>query len=299
MPTRVKYRLCGGTFFTLLSNARVPLLSKAENYAGNRSGRTEWELLWALTRVVRPDLPSKPVIAEKSLTDGTHDFKACISWGLSYFELGNISVQRSFDERVHTQFKITLNSMAEVVRDFIDIGSSTKKDEYLVKALVEVLHGDEKIDNNQLLYVQENGEPLSKINICSKRKICLQPFLLGLWHYVLTNVEDNTVGKETYNDWCPPRGRAPRKYEKAIGEKSKRDIKLSYWESFSEDNEIVDSEVFKTEQSNEHTETMEEFVPPQQNVNNPFVFNFTQNGNNNNQIGHIEIYYAEKRGQDK
>ena len=53
MPTRLIYRLCGGTFFTLLSHARLPLLTKAENYAGNKSERTEPELLWALTRVVR------------------------------------------------------------------------------------------------------------------------------------------------------------------------------------------------------------------------------------------------------
>jgi hypothetical protein len=32
----------------------------------------------------------------------------------------------------------------------------------------------------------------------------------------------------------------------------------------------------------------------QQNVNNPFVFNFTQNGNGNTQIGHIENYHSKK-----
>jgi hypothetical protein len=32
--------------------------------------------------------------------------------------------------------------------------------------------------------------------------------------------------------------------------------------------------------------------PVQQTVTNPFIFNFTQNGNNNTQIGHVEHYHA-------
>ena len=61
-------------------------------------------------------------------------------------------------------------------------------------------------------------------------EICLQPFLLGTWHFVLTGVEDNTVGKETYNDWCPPKGRAQREYVKTLGEDSQREITLQYCE---------------------------------------------------------------------
>lgn len=33
----------------------------------------------------------------------------------------------------------------------------------------------------------------------------------------------------------------------------------------------------------------------QQTVNNPYVFHFTQNGDNNTQIGHVENYYASKK----
>lgn len=297
MPTRVIYRLCGGTFFTLLSHARLPLLTKAENYAGNKSGRTEPELLWALTRVVRPDIPIKPGIAEKSLKDGTRDFKSCISWGHGYFDLGKKSVQKSFDERIRTQYKMTLTLMADVVKNFIDVGSSTKKDEYLVKALVEVLNGDDEIDDDQPLYVLEDGRSLTKKEVCTTREICLQSFLLGLWHYVLTKRETNTVGKATYNDWCPPKEGARREYEKTIGEDSPRDIRLKYCTDFRTDNEIIEPEIIEMENDNDKTEAINESTPPQQNVNNPLIFNFTQNGNNNTQIGHVEHYHAGQKGQ--
>lgn len=258
MPTSVIYRLCGGTFFTLLSHARLPLLSKAENYAGNKSGRTEPELLWALTRVVRPDMPLKPNIAEKSLKDGTHDFKACISWGHGCFDLGNQSVQRAFDERIRTQYKATLALMAEVVKEFIDVGSSTKKDEYLVKALVEVLNDDDEIEEDKLLYVLEDGRPLTKQEVCTAHEICLQPFLLGLWHYVLTTRGTNTVGKETYDTWCPPKERARREYKKTIGEDSQRDIRIGYCTDFRTDNEVI-VENFISQSSYDEKEPLEFF----------------------------------------
>jgi len=75
MKKEEKYRLCGGTFFVLLSDARKPLLSKNENYMGKKSGITEVELLLALTKIVVPDIP-KPMSSElKTLRDNTRDFK--------------------------------------------------------------------------------------------------------------------------------------------------------------------------------------------------------------------------------
>ena len=297
MPNNVKYRLCGGTFFTLLSHARLPMPSKAESYAGIRSGRTEPELLWALTRIAHPDAPEKPAINEKSLKDGTRDFKACLNWGHGYFQLGDKAVHRAFDEYIRTRYREALSSMIHLVNDFIDTTKSTKKDECLVKALVEVLDKDDSIDNGQPFYVCANGGCLTKRDILETTEIYLQPFLLGIWHYVLTGVENNIVGKETYNDWCPPKGGALREYVKTLGEDSQRKITLQYCEKINVDKDVIEAEIIDENADAMKQEHMEsETEMPQQTVNNPFVFNFTQNGNNNTQIGHVEHYYADKRG---
>ena len=52
-----------------------------------------------------------------------------------------------------------------------------------------------------------------------------------------------------------------------------------------EDAEQVEAEVYEEPQP----QTV------QQTVNHPFVFNFTQHGDNNTQIGHIEHYHADKK----
>lgn len=234
MQKEEKYRLCGGTFFVLLSDARKPLLSKAENYKGKKSGITETELLLSLARIVIPDIP-EPMSSElKSLRDSTNDFKSCKNWGGGFFRLGDKSVKKSFDERLKSNYYESLNAMSKLVDKYIDAETSTKKDEYLVKALVEVIMEDDKILPEQLLYIQANGQPIEKKMLSSISEICLQSFLLGIWHFVLTAVDNNTIGSDTYNAWCPPHNGSKgskREYVAAIGENSSLNIHLSYYEN--------------------------------------------------------------------
>ena len=44
MTKNENLRLCGGTFFTLLLEARKQLLGANEHYAGKKDGLTEYEL---------------------------------------------------------------------------------------------------------------------------------------------------------------------------------------------------------------------------------------------------------------
>ena len=45
MTKNENLRLCGGTFFTLLLEARKQLLGANEHYAGKKDGLTEYETL--------------------------------------------------------------------------------------------------------------------------------------------------------------------------------------------------------------------------------------------------------------
>lgn len=234
MQKEEKYRLCGGTFFVLLSDARKPLLSKAENYKGKKSGITETELLLSLARIVIPDIP-EPMSSElKSLRDSTNDFKSCKNWGGGFFRLGDKSVKKSFDERLKNNYSESLTAMSKLVDKYIDAETSTKKDEYLVKALVEVIMEDDKILPEQLLYIQANGQPIEKKMLSSISEICLQSFLLGIWHFAVTGIKENSIGRKTYEECCPPHNGSKgskREYVAAIGENSSLNIHLSYYEN--------------------------------------------------------------------
>lgn len=173
MTRNIEFKLCGGTFFTLIVNARKPLLSKSQNYAGQSSGLSEWETLLALAKVVIPDIDAPMMSEIKTIRDNTRDFKACINWGGRFLRFNDAGVKKSFDDRVKQNYRIPLSETTRFVEDFLDVRTSTKKDEYLIKALVEVIAQDECIEPGQSFYVCEDGSTMTKSEIIQAPKICV------------------------------------------------------------------------------------------------------------------------------
>jgi len=300
MTKNETYRLCGGTFFTLVSHARKEKPTKEEFYNGVKSGITEPEALWSLARILIPDISLLTESELQSGKDAARRFKSCASKSGGFFRLDDPAVIRSFDDRVKSRYSDPLYWMCLFVDDFLDIKTSTRKDEYLVKGLVELLSADSEIEDGAEFYVCKDGSTMTKGEILSADSICLQPFLLGLWHYVLTVVEDNRIGKSTYDEFCPQRGGAERTYTKLLGEYSKRNIKLLYADIPHYDEPETSEDITEDVDDVLVGDDVIEDVPPQaqqvqQTVDHPFIFNFTQHGNNNTQIAHIENYYADKK----
>ena len=79
MAKKENLRLCGGTFFTLLLEARKQLLGANEHYAGKKDGLTEYETLIGLARVIRSDLAT-PMPTEIKTIQG----KMCIRDSASF-----------------------------------------------------------------------------------------------------------------------------------------------------------------------------------------------------------------------
>ncbi len=75
----------------------------------------------------------------------------------AYLPFDDSAEVSAFNSRVKTEYNIVLAAMSDFVAGFIDSGTSAKKDECIVKALLELIDGDETIDDTQLFYVNENG----------------------------------------------------------------------------------------------------------------------------------------------
>ena len=117
-------------------------------------------------------------------------------------------------------------------------------------------------------------------------EVTLQPFLLGVFHYAVCDVEENTVGAETFDFWCPSAGGAKRTYTGDIGTKWSVDIKLKYVEIKHDDplkndvDELAEDVVAEEIYEDKH---QEEEKSKQQ-----MVFNFNVTGNNNSFIQHVD-----------
>ena len=281
-------RLCGGTFFTLVLQALRQRMKAREHYAGDSDGLSDSEVMVGLIKVINLDYVDP---GKGKLKTIVNNYKRCETSTSAYLPFGDDQVVAAFDDMVRTDYQTALNGMIGFVNDFLDMSEAVHKDVNLVRALIDLIQQDQSIKVNDEFYTEPNGEKKKKAALGDLKDVCLPSFLLGVWHYVVVNRKDNSIGKKTYDAWCPSAGGGQRKYTAHMGEGVLEGLTISYAD-------IVE----KAETDAEPVETVIiEDVPEQpvqQTVNNPFVFNFNQYGNNGTQIGHIENYYGGKKKED-
>lgn len=282
-------RLCGGTFFTLVLQALRQRMKAREHYKGESDGLSDPEVLMGLIKVINPDFQE---IDRKALKSKANEYKACKTSCGTYLPFGDTQEICAFDNRVKTNYRSALNDMICFVNNFLDLGESVGKAAQLVRALVDLIQQDETIGNSEVFFVGPDGQKMKKTVLGGLTDVCLPSFLLGVWHYAVVNRKDNTVGQQTYNTWCPPAGGGPRVYSVYMGVGILDG--LSVYNVAPKDEPIIE-EIHAESVDAGIVDDIPSSQPIQQTVNSPFVFNFTQHGDNNTQIGHIEHYYAGKR----
>lgn len=262
-----------------------------EHYNSESDGMSDPEVLMGLFKVINPDFQ---YMDKKKLKGAADGFKSCKSKKSVYLPFGDTQEIRAFDKRVKTDYAEALRSMETFVDDFIDTGDGVKKHVSLVRALADLVLQDGQIKPPlDEFYITPDGRITKKAAFGDLDKVYLPAFLLGVWHYAVAVRKDNTIGEETYNRWCPPAGGGPRIYNGHMGEDKLDGIHvLTKWD----DQPRIDA----PETVDDDVQIVTEMPAPQQQpfqqtINTPFVFNFTQYGNNNTQIGHIEHYHAGKK----
>lgn len=282
-------RLCGGTFFTLVLQALRQRMRAREHYKGESDGLSDPEVLMGLIKVINPDYQE---IDRKTLKSKTNEYKACKTSGGTYLPFGDTQEIRAFDDRVKTNYQSVHNDMIGFVNRFLDLGESVGKAVLLVRALTDLIQQDETIGNSEVFYIGPDGQKIKKTALGGLTDVCLPTFLLGVWHYAVVNRKDNTVGQETYNIWCPSAGGGPRVYSAHMGDGILGDLSVY---SVDTTGDPVIEEARAEPVDAEIVDDIPSSQPIQQTVNNPFVFNFIQHGDNNVQIGHVEHYHAGKK----
>lgn len=300
MTKNENIRLCGGTFFTLLLEARKPRYGIREHYMGETDGLSEPESLIGLSKVIVPDFKEPLPSMMKTIKGNTFDYKSCKNKGGTYFPFSNKQSLEMFDQRVKNEYSSALSAMEGFCEEFLHMKDSIKKDEKLVKALVEMIKEDDSIAAEQLFWICEDGNSLTKEQIIGKSKFCFQSFLLGVFHFSVLRKEAATIGKDTFENWCPPKGGAPRVYEGNMGEGIEYNISLTYAEAVqSVEAELIEDDIVIDENDefdSQRNEAENLKSAPQ------MTFNFNVTGNNNNFYNHVDTvnnYYGGKKNGDK
>ena len=214
VTTDEKPRLCGGTFFVLVLQALRQRVKARQHYKGERDGLSDPEVLIGLIKVINPEYQEP---REGALKGKTNDFKSCKTSTGQYLPFGDTPEVETFDLRVKNEYQDALGAMARFAALFLETGTKVQKDVRLVKALIDLIQQDDSIQPDDEFYIDENGGKIKKTALGGLQKICLPAFLLGVWHYVVINRKDNSVGRDTYDEWCPEKGRAARTYSGGMG----------------------------------------------------------------------------------
>jgi hypothetical protein len=220
-------RLCGGTFLSLVLQALKQRTSARGHIVSERDGLSNPEVLSGLIRVINPDF-KKP--NKDTFDTNTSDYIKCKKSSGTYFPFDEPATIDSFDKRVKNDYQAALTHMSDFVNTFIEVGTAVGKDVRLVKALIELIAADESIGGEEQFYSCENGHFLTKTDLIEVKEVCLPAFLLGIWHYILTNRKENTVGRETYNRWhkAPEEHRGKWTFIGSNGASIIRDIKVNF-----------------------------------------------------------------------
>lgn len=300
MTNEVDQRLYGGTFFTLLLQARKPRMGVRDHYLGETDGLSDPQILIALIKIAVPDYKTPGMSMMKTFKSSTSRYKSCQGNGGTYMPFSDSVTMRSFDSRIQIDYSSALRAMACFADGYLDVGTSAKKDVWLVKALLDLLDKDDSIDDEQIIFAREDGAATTKSDILAATSLCLQSFILGIWHYVLINRTDNKFGQKTYDAWCPPNKGAERVYVATLGENITREIGILYYEPepLAAEAETFDEDISDCDDEPEAKsgETTEPGSAQQVINNNPTFFNFNVTGNNNSFYNKVDTVIIKNGG---
>lgn len=188
------FRLCGGTFFTLIVEAALQKPTNGELFTGAENLITDENMLTSLLRIAIPSLP------ELSSDDALR-FKQCKGKTSRNLRTAKGEIGRELTNRMNSDLSTCTREMAAFISKFLD--TPRKKEQKLVIALLDLIEQDEEILPEQIFRVCPDGKTISKRDMSEMIVVNIPSFLLGVLFYTLTEIKDNTVGQDTYNEWCP------------------------------------------------------------------------------------------------
>lgn len=222
MTIQRDFTLCGGTFFVLLLQARKQRTAARKNLMGMQDGLSDSDLFEALIRVAFPDYISP---AGRSIKTYTSNYKACKLSANEYLPFNNTELVNIFDQRIKDDYKNVLNRMCEFTASFID---ENNMGSWLVRAILETISHDRSI-TDELFYVEGGSQAIDKKHLLALQEVTLQPFLLGIWHFIITQRQNNKIGSNTFENWHSPASttRGKREFISDVGKGWNKSIRVN------------------------------------------------------------------------
>ncbi|MBR6622593.1 MAG: hypothetical protein IKK91_01645 [Ruminococcus sp.] len=146
--------------------------------------------------------------------------------------LDDATVVNAFSDKLNTNYDEALLDMINIRKKYFN---SKYLNEALVVELIEFIRNDSSIEDNQKFIVYSDGSTLTKAELCDEEELEFEPFLLGVWHYVVSQLDSKDSADEHTFDTvfkvihiCNGKKYVTYRFGDIINEQSERFIELFY-----------------------------------------------------------------------
>ena len=170
--------LCGGTLLLLLERAKKAGISARERSQGINDSLSNPEMLKGLINVVTGVWPQ---VYDESFKKNTSQYRKCEISGNTYITFNDKDTINRFDSNVKGKYSNVVCRMIGFTNRFISPGNADR----LVRELVDVILKDQGISDDDYFYIKCDGSSITKADLIKQDHFDLQPFLVGVLHYIL------------------------------------------------------------------------------------------------------------------
>lgn len=119
-----------------------------------------------------------------------------------------------------------------------------------------MIKSDYTIESDTPFYIFENGAFVTKEKLIEMESFVIEPFLLGIWHFIIMRRSDcNERGAATYQQWYPNRG----KYAGTVSDCITQEIFVESIPKAAEDNIFEDKNQKATTQYINHATIVNQY----------------------------------------
>ena len=292
MPeTKFPY-LCGGVLYFLLAQTKASKGSARDHRNGIKDDHSDLIMMGDLIYTFTGN-------TNFGASKDTSQYRECGSEGSINVPFNDSAFATSYDSTVKYHYGEALSRMCE----FVDWHLNDKKDEWLVKALVDIIERDSDIADPDAFYINSDGHPSTKAEIRTMTYFEIQPVLVGIVHYILTaRMNCNHLGITTLDNWGEKKTRSERRYTGDAGAGISRRIDVKRYSPAAEDlsekektapleepeepeTEYIEAEVVDDDNtSNQSNDRQSDTAQDSKTVIIHQQTNVIQHGTNNNQI---------------
>lgn len=251
--------LCGGTFFFLLLQARYSKTTSSRDHVnGEKEDKAD---RYVMDKLVYSVTGNNSYNIDSTFKKDTSKYRECQIPGSVNIPFNDPAVAAAYFMNIKNKNPEILKRMTE----FVDTYINPTMDEWLIRALLEVIQADDISDEIDF-YVSSDGTPSKKKDLITIDSFEFQPFLMGMLLFIMQYRTDN-AGSDTLANWGVKKSsNQERKFTNTtLGTQYSKTIKVSRIEPISTDDiEDLESNKITVEYKNAEyieAEVVEDDVP--------------------------------------